>query len=117
MNKFFGYSLLLITATAFANEADVINVKTKCQNTCTFYVTVKHQDEGWDHYVNRWEVLTLDGDVIATRTLLHPHVHEQPFTRSLSQIKIPAGVNSVIVRAHDSVHKYGGQTLEVKISK
>jgi hypothetical protein len=36
--------------------------------------------------------------------------------RSLSHIKIPAGVKKVVVRAHDSVHGYGGKTMEVKIS-
>ena len=46
-------------------------------------------DSGWDHYANRWEVLEPEGQVIATRTLLHPHVDEQPFTRSLSGIHIP----------------------------
>jgi hypothetical protein len=100
-----------------ANEADVVDVKTQCHDECAFYVTVAHQDKGWDHYVNKWEVLTPDGDVIATRTLLHPHVHEQPFTRSLSQIIIPAGIKKVVVRAHDSVHGYGGKTLEVEIGK
>jgi len=110
------YFLLLLSTAAIANEADVIDVKTKCHKECTFFVTVKHQDQGWDHYANRWEVVTLDGKVIATRTLLHPHVNEQPFMRSLSHIKIPAGVKKVVVRAHDSVHGYGGKTMDVKIN-
>jgi len=111
------YYLLLLSTIAVANEADVIEVKTKCRNECTFYVTVAHQDKGWNHYANKWEVLTLDGKVIATRTLQHPHVHEQPFMRSLSHIKIPADVKKVVVRAHDSIHGYGGKTLEVEIRK
>ena len=109
-------SLLLLSTAVIANEADVIDVKTKCFKECTFFVTVRHQDKGWDHYANRWEVLTPDGEVIATRTLVHPHVNEQPFMRSLSHVKIPQGVNKVMVRAHDSVHGYGGKTMEVKIS-
>lgn len=109
------YLLLLLSASATANEADVIDVKTKCHKECTFYVTVRHQDQGWDHFANRWEVLTPDGAVVATRTLLHPHVNEQPFMRSLSHIKIPAGVNKVVVRAHDSVHGYGGKTMDVDV--
>ncbi len=111
------YLLLLLSTTVAANEADVIDVKTKCHKECTFYVTVKHQDKGWDHFANSWEVLTPDGEVIATRTLLHPHVNEQPFMRSLSHIKIPAGIKKVVVRAHDSVHGYGGKTMDVEISR
>ncbi len=116
MKNIIPYSLLLLSTAAIANEADVIDVKTKCFDECTFFVTVKHQDTGWDHYANRWEVLTLDGEVIATRTLLHPHVNEQPFMRSLSHVKIPAGVKKVMVRAHDSVHGYGGKTMNVEIN-
>ncbi len=109
------YALLLLSTAAIANEADVIDVKTKCYDECTFFVTVKHQDKGWNHFANRWEVLTPDGKVIATRTLLHPHVNEQPFMRSLSHVKIPQGVKKVMVRAHDSVHGYGGRTMTVRI--
>ncbi len=115
MKSYIIYSLLLLSTAAAANEADVINVKTKCYDECTFFVTLEHQDKGWDHYANRWEVLTLDGEVIATRTLLHPHVNEQPFMRSLSHVKIPQGVKKVMLRAHDSVHGYGGKTLTVRI--
>jgi hypothetical protein len=115
MKHITGYFLFLLSTATIANEADVIDVKTQCDGECTFYVTVAHQDEGWDHYANRWEVLTPDGDVIATRTLAHPHVSEQPFTRSLSHIKIPAGVKKVVVRAHDSVHGDGGTTFDVEI--
>jgi len=115
MKYMINFCLCLLATTAVANEADVIEVKTKCHNECTFYVTIAHQDKGWDHYANKWEVLTPGGKVIATRTLRHPHVHEQPFMRSLSHIKIPADVKKVMVRAHDSIHGYGGKTLEVEI--
>ena len=63
----------------------------------TFEVKVQHEDTGWDHYANSWEVLTLDGEVIATHVLTHPHVEEQPFTRSMSGIAIPNGTSSVRV--------------------
>ena len=43
-------------------------------------VTVQHADTGWDHYADAWEVLAPDGTVLGTRTLLHPHTDEQPFT-------------------------------------
>ncbi|MCK4675301.1 MAG: hypothetical protein KAT61_05260 [Gammaproteobacteria bacterium] len=105
----------IVFANVLANEADVLDVKTRCYEECTFYVTVKHQDKGWDHYANKWEVLTPDGKVIATRVLQHPHVREQPFMRSLSHVKIPAGMKKVIVRAYDSVHGYGGKTVEVDV--
>jgi hypothetical protein len=111
------YILALLTSVVLANEADVLNVKVKCdlQRSCNFSVTIKHNDTGWKHYVNRYEILSPTGKVLGTRVLFHPHVNEQPFTRSISNVKIPAGIKSVIIRAHDLVHKYGGKEFEVKL--
>ena len=44
-----------------------------------------------------------------------PHVNEQPFTRSLSNVVIPVGVKTVIIRAHDSVHEYGGKVITLEL--
>jgi len=38
---------------------------------------------------------------------------EQPFTRRLSGIKIAEGIKEVTVRAHDSLHGYGGKAANV----
>lgn len=51
-------------------------------NGSTIHVTLSHPDTGWDHYANFWHVLDDKGNVLAERELVHPHVHEQPFTRS-----------------------------------
>jgi hypothetical protein len=96
---------------ASAGEVDVeaVSFRQAADGSYHFDVTLRHADAGWDHYADRWEVLTPEGEVIATRTLYHPHVDEQPFTRSLSGIKIADGVKQVVVRGHDSVHGYGGE--------
>jgi len=78
-------------------------------------VTLRHADEGWEHYADRWEVLSLDGKVLATRTLFHPHVNEQPFTRSLSGVSVPAGTPAVRIRSHDKMHEYGGVELVIDL--
>ncbi|MEJ2453939.1 MAG: hypothetical protein P8103_07260 [Candidatus Thiodiazotropha sp.] len=108
---------LLAAIESFAGNPDIVDVKAACpeKGYCNFSVTLSHADEGWDHYADRWEVLDPDGEILGTRTLLHPHVHEQPFTRSLSQIAIPDGLERVFVRAHDSVHGYGGKKIEVQL--
>ena len=111
--------LLLMTSylPAFAGDADVLDVEVSCNSDsiCRFDVTVRHDDEGWNHYANRWEVLSPDGEVLATRVLAHPHVDEQPFTRSLVNARIPGDLSNVVVRAHDLVHKYGGKELVVEL--
>ena len=105
-------------AISLAGEADIVGVKAKNGEggTWSFTVTVKHDDAGWDHYASQWEVLSPDGVVLGTRILLHPHVGEQPFTRSLGGVQIPKEVEKVVVRARDSVHGYGGKTIEVELS-
>jgi hypothetical protein len=108
---------LLQPALILAGEADVVGVKASAGKdvTWSFSVTVRHDDEGWDHYADRWEVLGPDGEVLATRVLYHPHVEEQPFTRSLGGVKIPKGVKEVVIRAHDLVHGYGGEEAMVTL--
>ena len=49
------------------------------------------------------------------REELHPHVDEQPFTRSLRSVKIPAGVTSVIIPGYDKIHGAGGKSLKVTL--
>lgn len=110
-----GAGALAAPTAGQAGEADVTAVTFRTGNTYTFNVTVRHADEGWDHYANRWEVVSMDGNVIATRVLAHPHVNEQPFTRSLSGIRLPAGTKQVRLRAHDSVHGHGGTDFIVDL--
>ncbi|MEP3233269.1 MAG: hypothetical protein ABJO30_10615 [Hyphomicrobiales bacterium] len=109
-----GVTAPLFPASAYAGPADVVGVKVSktAANTYRFDVTVKHGDEGWDHYADRWDVVSPDGTVLGTRILHHPHVEEQPFTRS-DVIKVPVGVKSVTVRAGDKVHGLGGEEMTV----
>jgi hypothetical protein len=110
-------ALLLAAGAAAAGEADVLEVAAVggAERSFSFEVTVRHADAGWDHYADKWDVVAPDGTVLGTRTLHHPHVEEQPFTRSLRNVQVPAGIDQVTIRAHDSVHGYGGQTVTVKL--
>lgn len=112
-----GVVTALAAGPAWAGEADVVNVTVAETGTriYRFDVTVRHEDSGWEHYADRWDVLGPDGRVLATRKLLHPHENEQPFTRSLRGVRISSGIASVSVRAHDNVHGYGGveQTIDM----
>ena len=95
---------------AIAGEADVVAATAQRTGaTWRFDVTVAHADSGWDHYADRWDVLAPDGTLLGSRTLLHPHETEQPFTRSLDGVTVPSGVTAVVIRAHDKVHGLGGR--------
>jgi hypothetical protein len=105
--------VIFLNGVGNAGEADVLKAEARNtgENTFQFHVTVKHQDEGWNHYADKWDVVAPDGTILGTRILYHPHDDEQPFTRSLSGVKIPEGIRKVTIRAHDSVHEYGGRTF------
>ena len=110
--------LLALPWLAVAGEVDVVEVGVDAQESgnFTFNVTLRHGDEGWEHYADRWDVVSVDGaTVYGERVLYHPHVTEQPFTRSLSGVAVPAGVREVIVRGHDKLHEFGGTELRVTL--
>ncbi|PCI39293.1 MAG: hypothetical protein COB46_09175 [Rhodospirillaceae bacterium] len=109
--------LMALTSTAWAGEADVVDAKINKTSSETYRISVSvlHADSGWDHYANSWEVLDQNGTVLGTRVLLHPHENEQPFTRSLSGVKIPKGTSKITIRAHDLVHEFGGKTLTLSL--
>jgi len=109
----------LLATNAYAGEADVVDVKISQSSgeSYSFDVAVKHADTGWKHYSDAWEVLDNKGNILAKRVLVHPHVNEQPFTRSLSGVEIPAAIKTVTIRAHDSVHEYGGKEMTVKVPR
>ena len=111
-------ALALAPFPAPAGEADVVSAEARCnaERSCLFSVTVRHADDGWEHYADRWEVRTPDGKVLATRVLRHPHTEEQPFTRTLPDVRIPESVKEVVLRARDSEHGWGGSEVEVEIA-
>jgi len=96
--------LFIISSTGYAGEADVIAAKMEHSggNFYRFTVTVKHDDEDWDHFAKAWEILDSDGNILGARVLLHPHVNEQPFTRSHT-ISLPENINQVTIRANTQV--------------
>lgn len=107
-----------------AGNADVVNAlaRNTAPGEWSFSVTVSHPDTGWEDYADGWDIVLPDGTVVKpaaneefTRTLWHPHVNEQPFTRSQGGVKIPAGVKEVMVRAHDKRDGYGGKTVNLTL--
>ncbi len=104
---------------AQAGEADVTDVviREAGNGAYAFAVTLRHADEGWEHYADGYEVLAPDGSSLGLRVLHHPHVEEQPFTRSLAGVAIPDEVAEVRVRAHDSVHGHGGREVAVAVPR
>ena len=102
---------------ARADQAKVLRVVAHCNadSICRFDVTIRHADTGWKHYADRFEILDENGKLLATKVLRHPHVHEQPFTRSLAGVEIDPELVAVYVRARDKVDGYSALSEKVEL--
>ena len=107
----------LLATPAFADSPVVEKVSAK-QNgdTWRFDVTIRHPDTGWDDYADGWRVLDMDGTELGMRVLHHPHVNEQPFTRSLGGVVIPEGTTQVQIQARDNVGGWSDDTAVINLN-
>lgn len=109
---------LLLTTSVFANDVEIVNVVlTKQTATWRVDVTLKHADTGWGHYADAWRLVDGKGNEIGKRTLYHPHVNEQPFTRSLSNLHIGNDKKIIFVEAHDKKHGWSTGRVKVDMGK
>ncbi len=109
-------ALTLLASPALANPPVVEAVSaTPAGGAWRFEVTLSHPDTGWDDYANGWRVVNEVGTVLGTRELLHPHVEEQPFTRSLSGVKIPQGVTRVWIQTSTKPEGWWDGRTEVNL--
>lgn len=111
-------ALLLVLGSAAFAEAPVAQAAIATfhgRDTWRFDVTISHGDTGWDHYADKWVIEDDTGHVLGERMLAHPHETEQPFTRSLSAVPIPQGVQRVFVRAHCNIDGWSTHVLEVHL--
>lgn len=116
MKYIIALALSMTASTAVAGQATIADATARQSGGAwSFSVTIRHNDTGWDHYADAWTVNAPDGTELGRRVLAHPHENEQPFTRSLSGVAVPAGINEVVIRAHDSVHGWSDKTFKVKL--
>lgn len=101
MKKFYTSLLLLFLAPAYAQPPIILKAEAHAKANQLFdvAVTVMHTDTGWEHYAKEW-VIVADGDKqLAKRTLHHPYVKEQPFTRYSRDVLIPADARRITIHA------------------
>ena len=104
--------LLTLPTLALPASADIPEIVAARAEGQTIHVTLAHPDTGWDHYADGWEVVDGDGASLGLRVLAHPHVTEQPFTRSLRlETQLPEG--PVLVRARCNVDGWGETLVPV----
>ena len=108
--------LILLALPANAEAPEVVDAMARPSGGgWSFDVTLRHPDTGWEHYADAWRVEAPDGRILGLRELLHPHVEEQPFTRSLSGVTVPAGMDHVLIRARCLVDGWSDQTFRLDL--
>ena len=102
-----------------AGEVEILGVEVRRTGGSSYHfdVTLRHGDTGWEHYADAWEILSPEGSILGRRVLYHPHVEEQPFTRSLGPVEIPDDSNHVLIRARDKVHGCSDQYFRVDLPR
>ena len=118
------YVFISILCAAFsgsvlANDVEILGAEFSQDRdgTWTVSVVLLHEDNGWDHYADRWRLVDPEGNVLGERVLLHPHDDEQPFARLESGIKIASELATIYIEAHDLVHGWTPNRMAVDMTK
>lgn len=83
--------------------------------TWPFDVTLSRAYDTPARYADAWCVLEPDGTECGLRRPSHEHQKEQPLTRSLSGVELPAEVEFVDVEGRNRLNGWGGERLEVEL--
>jgi len=106
----------LFPLAALADDAVVEAVETRAgPDGWYFSVTLRHGDTGWEDYADAWRVVDASGRELGLRILHHPHVEEQPFTRSLADVQIPEEMREVFVEARTNRDGWGRARYPVSL--
>jgi len=106
------------TDPASQQYPDVLAVEpTATGDTWTIAATISSPYDTPQRYADAFRVLAEDGTVMGIRELAHDHAAEQPFTRSLSDVAIPAEVTSITVEGRDQANGWGGDTVTVDLPR
>ena len=116
--KYLLASGIFLPGMVFAGDVEIVNVELVDRGGAwQANVTLKHGDTGWEHYADAWRLVDKSGNEIGKRVLWHPHVNEQPFTRSLSNFHIPENSETIYVEAHDKVHGWSKNRVEINLKQ
>ena len=83
--------------------------------TYTVDVTMSSPYDTPERYADGWRIVGPDGSVYGIRLLQHDHANEQPFTRSLTGVRIPPGIDTITVQGRDSRFRWGGGTADAPV--
>lgn len=123
-NLAFSIVFLTFSAAALAQNTAVdqkfpdviaVRVTARAGGSFDFDVTMTSPYDTAQRYADAFRVTGPAGVVYGERILFHDHADEQPFTRELNGVAIPAGIKLVRVQGRDQKSGYGGKAQEVTL--
>lgn len=110
-------ALPVIAQNSQTHFPDIVAVKVTARagGVFDFDVTVSSPYDSPKRYADAFRIVGASGQVYGERVLLHDHADEQPFTRELYGVIIPAGITRVRIEGRDQVSGYGGKTQDVAL--
>ncbi len=80
-----------------------------------FKVTIEHRDQGWEDYVDVWEIRSTEGQLLGSRPFFEPELEEATTVTALSGVVIPAEHQTVLIHARKHPAGYISEPVEVTI--
>lgn len=109
---------LALSSPLLAKEVEISKVELEPTSaTWTVHVTLRHDDEGYDHYVNGWRIVDAKKNVLASQEIYHPHNKKKSFTDNKSNITIPKDAKIIFLEAQAKPHGWGKQRVRIDMSK
>jgi len=80
-------------------------------------VTLSSPYDSPERYADAFRAVDGDGALLGVRELAHDHANEQPFTRALTGLTIPDGVDRITVEGRDLEHGWGGEAVTIDVPR
>ncbi len=114
---FVGSASLAHAGDESARIADVQIKRDSPEQTGIYHirVTIEHEDQGWDDYIEAWEIFGPDGQILGVRPFFEPELDRAKTVSALAGVVIPADIKTVTIRARNYPNGLEGAPYEVSI--
>lgn len=78
-------------------------------------VTIQHDDSGWDHFADGFEVQAPDGTRLGYRELTRPNVGQRTQDVDMTGLKLPEGIGYVLIRTRCSLVGWAAEPVRLDL--
>ncbi len=109
---------LVLSLSLLAKEVEISKVELEPTGpTWTVHVTLRHDDESYEHYANGWRIVDAKQNVLASQELYHPHKKKKSFTDNKTNITIPNTAKVIFLEAQAKPHGWSKRRVRIDMTK